>query len=89
VPDSEPCDLHDAAIYVGPDEGESLLRLARSPIADECRNCPVCRLAREYVERRLDEQAGLDFPPDQNGEAAWRKLRAAVEGVKTTVHKRM
>ncbi|MGA8543400.1 MAG: hypothetical protein WB947_07700 [Thermoplasmata archaeon] len=78
----DPCDLHDAAILAGPDEAETLLRLARSPIADECQRCSVCRLAREYVARRLEEKAGRVFPPSQNGEATWQRLQAAVEGVR-------
>ena len=83
----DPCDLHEAAIRVGSDEAETLHRLARSPIADECRSCAVCRLAREYVQRRLAEQAGRVFPPEESGEATWRKLQAAVNGVKVTVHR--
>jgi hypothetical protein len=87
MPDPDSCDLHDAAVFGGAEEREVLLRLARSPIADECRSCPVCRLAREYVQRRLDERAGLVFPPDQSGEAAWRRLQAAVDSVKVSVHR--
>lgn len=83
---TDPCELHDAAVRVGKDESETLRELIRSPIADECRNCSVCRLAREFVQRRREEQAGWSFPPDQTAEATWRKLQAAVEGVKTSLH---
>ncbi len=85
--DSDRCELHEVTIFIGADESEALQRLARSPIGDECRTCPVCRLAREYVERRLAEQAGRVFPPGQGGEAAWRKLQGAVENTRTSLHK--
>jgi hypothetical protein len=84
--DSDNCQLHEAVILVGTDESEALLRLGRSPIADECQRCRVCRAAREYVQRRLDERSGRVFPPDQNGEAAWRSLQAAVEHAKASIH---
>jgi hypothetical protein len=80
------CELHQAAILVGTDESESLLRLAHSPIGDECQMCSVCRLAREYIERRVAEQAGYVFPSDEGGEAILVKLQAAVASVKDTVH---
>jgi hypothetical protein len=76
------CELHEAAIVVGTDESETLLRLARSPIGDECQHCSVCRLARTYIERRLAERAGRVFPREQNGDAIWRQLQAALDGVK-------
>jgi len=80
------CELHEVAILIGTDESEALLRLGRSPLGDECQRCHVCRSAREYVQRRLEERSGRVFPTDQNGEAAWRKLQAAVESVKTSIH---
>jgi len=83
----EGCELHQVAIFTAPEDAESLVRLARSPIGDDCQVCPVCRSAREFVERRLAEQAGRVFPPDQSGEAAWRKLQAAIETAKASVHK--
>jgi len=83
----EPCDLHRSVTLAPPDEADELLRLARSPIGDECRNCAVCRLAREYVYRRLEERAGRVFPPDQTGEAVLLRLQAAVENAKVTVHR--
>ena len=85
--DPERHELHEVAIFSGEEQSETLERLARSPIGDECQTCPVCRYAREYVDRRLAELAGRVFPPGENGEAAWRKLQAAVENTKSTVHK--
>jgi len=85
--DPGPCELHEVAILIGTDESEDLHRLAHSPIGDECRMCSVCRLAREYVERRLAEKAGQVFPPEENGEAVRRKLQSAVDAVKGSVHR--
>jgi hypothetical protein len=85
--DADRCELHEAAILIGTDESEDILRLGRSPIGDECQRCAVCRSARAYVERRLDERSGRVFPPDQSGEAAWRNLQAAIERAKATIHK--
>lgn len=85
--DPDRCELHDVALFVEEDEAEALLRLARSPIGDECQVCPVCRSAREYVERRLTEQAGYVPPPGENAEAAWRKLQVAIEEAKASIHK--
>jgi len=85
--DLDQCELHEAAVFPGAEESEVLVRLARSPIGDECQICSVCRSAREYVERRLAEKAGQVFPPDQSAEAAWRKLQAAIESAKASVHK--
>jgi len=81
------CELHEVAILIGTDQSEDLLRLARSPIADECRMCSVCRLAREYVELRVAERAGQVFPTDENSEAIRRKLELAVGTVKASVHR--
>ena len=87
VAPSDRCELHEAVIVIGAGESEDFQRLARSPIGDECQRCTVCRLAREYVERRLAEQAGYRFPSEQDGDAAWRELRSAVDQVRTSVHK--
>jgi hypothetical protein len=81
------CELHDAAILSGAGESEDLLRLAHSPIGDECQRCSVCRLARVFVELRLAERAGNVFPRDQSAEAAWGKLQAAIASVKLSVRK--
>lgn len=86
--DSDQCELHDAAIFAGPDETEALLRLSRSPIGDECQRCPVCRSAREFIEVRLAELQGRVLPPQQNSETAQKKLQAAIEVAKASVHKR-
>jgi hypothetical protein len=85
--ETDRCELHDVAIFNGTEESDALLRLARSPIGDECQICSVCRSAREYVERRLAEEGGQVFPPDLSAEAAWRKLQAAIESAKASVHK--
>jgi len=81
------CELHEVAILAGPDDSEDLLRLARSPIADECRMCNVCRYAGEYVELRMAERSGQVFPPQENSEAVLRRLQSAVHAVKGTVHR--
>ena len=86
MPPSDECDWHGAAIHAGPEESELLLRLAQSPIGDECQRCAICYYAQEYVERRLAERAGQVFAPDQSADATWRKLRAAVEDVRPRVH---
>jgi len=83
---SEQCDLHDAAVGAGAHESDDLVRLAQSPIGDECQYCPVCRYAREYVERRLAEETGVALPANENASDSWRKLQSAVAAVKTTVH---
>ncbi len=80
------CELHEAAILVGPEDSEELLRLAHSPIGDECRMCSICRLAREYVDRRMAEKGGRVFPPAESGDAVLRMLQSAVDSVKTSVH---
>lgn len=81
------CELHEAAIFVAEDEAESLVRLARSPIGDECQICPVCRCAREFVQRRLAEQAGYAPPPGESAEASWNKLQAAIRATKSAIHR--
>jgi hypothetical protein len=85
--DSGPCQLHEVAILIGTDESENLLRLGRSPIGDECRRCQVCRSARTYVQRRLDERSGQKLPSGQSAEAAWRELQAAIETAKVAIHR--
>ncbi len=83
--DPDECELHEVVLFSGADESEALLRLARSPIGDECQRCPVCRSAREYIERRLAERAGRVFPPNQSGEAALRNLQAAIDRAKAAI----
>lgn len=83
--DSDRRELHQVAILIGDNESDAVEQLARSPIGDDCQSCPVCRAAREYVDRRLAELTGRVFPPDQSGEAAWRKLQAAVKKTKSAV----
>ena len=85
--DSEPCELHEVAVFSGPEKSEELLRLARSPIGDECQICPVCRSAREYVGRLLAERSGKALPVGEDSKSAWRDLQESVERVKTTVHR--
>ena len=85
--DADRCELHEAAILIGTDESEDILRLGRSPLGDECQRCAVCRSAREYVQRRLDENSGRSLPPDQSVEAAWRNLQAAIERARVSIHK--
>ena len=85
--ESDRCELHEAAVFAGEGEGEDLLRLARSPIGDECQICPVCRAAREYVERRMAEQGGFVPPPGESAEVSWNKLQSAIRGAKTTIHR--
>jgi hypothetical protein len=85
--DPDRCELHEVAIFAQEDEAEALVRLARSPIGDECQVCPVCRSAREYVERRLTEQAGYVPPPGENADAAWQKLQTAISEAKASIHK--
>jgi hypothetical protein len=85
--DPDQCELHEVALFAGEDETEALVRLARSPIGDECQICPVCRSAREYVERRLAEQAGYRPPPGESADVSWKKLQLAIQNTKETIHK--
>lgn len=85
--ESDRCELHEVAIFVAEDETEDLLRLARSPIGDECQICPVCRAAREFVERLTVEKAGYVPPPGENAEASWQKLQTAIQNAKATIRK--
>jgi hypothetical protein len=84
--DPDECELHEVVLFSGAYESEVLLRLAQSPIGDECQRCPVCRSAREYVERRLAERAGRVYPPDQGGAAALQNLQAAIDRAKAAIH---
>jgi hypothetical protein len=83
----DPCGLHEAAVVASADESEELLRLAHSPIGDECQRCTVCRAARTYIERRLAERAGRPLPANQNAEVAWRQLQAALVDLRTSLHR--
>ena len=85
--DPGPCELHEVGLFLGTDDSRVLLQLARSPIADECRMCSVCRLAREYMEVRIAELSGHVFPPEENGAAIQRELQSAVNAVKATHHR--
>jgi hypothetical protein len=85
--DLDECELHEAAIVVGTDESETLLRLVRSPLGDECQHCAICRLAREYIEHRLAERSGRVFPAGQTGDAIWQQLQRALEGIKSATQK--
>lgn len=85
--DPDRCELHEVAMFAGKDEAEALLDLARSPIGDECQICPVCRSAREFVERRLAEQAGYQPPPGESAEASWSKLQSAIQSAKSTIRR--
>jgi len=81
------CELHELAIFAKEDETESLMRLAHSPIGDECQICPVCRSAREFVQRRLAEQAGYVPPPGESADVSWGKLQAAIRDAKSAIHR--
>ena len=85
--ESDRCELHEVAVFAGEGEGEDLLRISRSPIGDECQICPVCRAAREFVERRLAEQAGFRAPPGESSEESWAKLQSAIQATKATIRK--
>jgi hypothetical protein len=85
--DPEECELHEVALFADPDQPRELIRLAQSPIGDECQFCPVCRSAREYVERRLAEQSGHVPPPGESADESWTKLQKAVETAKTAIHR--
>jgi hypothetical protein len=86
MPDTDPCRLHEVAILVGADRSPELLTLGQSPIGDECRSCPVCRSARTYVRRRLDERSGRVLPEGEDGQAAWRELQRAVAAARSAIH---
>jgi hypothetical protein len=85
--ESDQCELHEAAMFTGAGDAEDLLRLARSPIGDECQICPVCRAAREFVERRMAEQSGFVPPSGESADASWSKLQVAVQYAKSTIHR--
>ena len=82
----ESCELHDIGLFLGSSDSDALLELARSPIGDECRICPVCRLAREYVQVRLGEMSGQRYSTEGNSEALRRELESAVRSVKANHH---
>jgi len=84
--DSDRCELHDVAVFANEGDTNDLLRLARSPIGDECQICPVCRAAREFVERRLAENSGVVPPPGESAEASWAKLQGAIAHARTAIH---
>ena len=85
--EADRCELHEVAVFAGEDKTDSLLRLARSPIGDECQICPVCRAAREYVERLVAERTGYVPPPGESADASWQKLQQAIQGAKATIVK--
>ena len=85
--DTDQCELHEVSVFGGREDTETLLRLSRSPIGDECQICPVCRSAREYINLRLAEQLGPVLPTHPTSEAALKKLQAAVQAAKASVHK--
>jgi len=79
------CELHEVAVFANEGEAGDLLRLAQSPIGDECQICPVCRAAREYVERLVAERSGYAPPVGESADASWQKLRRAIEGARTSI----
>jgi len=81
------CELHEVAVFASEGEREELFRLARSPIGDECQICPVCRAAREYVERWKSEKSGRVPPPGESSDASWQKLQSAIQGTKSTIRR--
>jgi len=85
--DPEKCELHQVAIIATDEEAEDLLRVAHSPIGDECQFCPVCRSAREFVERRLAEGSGHVAPPGESANDSWAKLQTAIEHARSTIHR--
>jgi len=84
--DPDRCELHEVALFVAQDEARELFRLAQSPIGDECQICPVCKCAREYVERRLAEESGRPTPLGEDSSTSWKQLQTAIQSVRTTVH---
>lgn len=80
------CELHEVAVFADEGEADDLLRLARSPIGDECQICPVCRAAREYVERLVAERSGHVPPPEESANASWQKLQRAIQGARSSIH---
>lgn len=83
--DPDPCELHEVALFADEGHTEELFRLVRSPIGDECQICVVCKLAREYVERRLAERSGYVPPSGEDSSASWRSLQDAIQTVRTSV----
>jgi len=83
--DPDECELHEVALVAGKNETQDLIRLAQSPIGDECQICPVCRSAREFVERRLAEQSGFRPPPGESADVSWGKLQKAIAAAKSNI----
>jgi len=81
------CELHEVAVFANEGGTEDLLRLARSPIGDECQICPVCRAAREYVARLASERSGHVPPPGENADASWQKLQRAISNAKSSIRR--
>jgi len=79
------CELHEVAVFANEDEAGDLLRLARSPIGDECQICPVCRAAREYVARLLAERSGQVPPAGEGADASWQQLQRAIQDAKASI----
>lgn len=84
--ESRECDLHEAVLRWEEPGCESLLEFVRSPLGDECRRCSVCRWARTYIQRCLDERTGRPLPPGGDAAAARRELMDAIREVRVHVH---
>ena len=65
---------------------EALMHLGRAPIADECQHCEVCRWGREYVDRRLRDRAGEEFPVGLGPDDAFHRLQSAVTSTRAAIH---
>jgi len=87
MPEPDHCELHEAAVLSSESERNELFRLARSPIGDECQICPVCRAAREYVERSLSEKTGRVPPPGESADESWHKLQSAIQGTRSSIRR--
>jgi len=85
--ESDRCELHEVAVFASEDEAGELLRLARSPIGDECQICPVCRAAREYVARLLAERSGQVPPTGEGADASWQQLQRAIQDAKASIRR--
>jgi len=86
MPEPDRCELHEAAVVAAPSDAGDLVRLSQSPIGDECQFCPVCRAAREFVERRLAETTGYVPPAGESANESWAKLQTAIRGAKVKIH---
>jgi hypothetical protein len=85
--DPDECELHEVVLSAEADEAKELIRVAQSPIGDECQYCPVCRSAREFVERRLAEESGYVPPAGESADASWKKLQRAIENARVAIHR--